>query len=330
MEEILPRLYRVVVPLPENPPKEINSYILTSGDRNLIVDTGMNRPECQEVLERGLEAIGVDLARTDFMATHLHSDHQGLIPTLKRESSDAYMGERDAIQMKGGSGFGFAGGPMGEYAARSGFPSDELNTSLQEHPGHKYGPAGEVDYIHLRGDEVFKVGDYTLVSVSTPGHTDGHMCLYEPNRKLLLSGDHVLGDITPNIQAWSDESDPLDMYLESLKKVLELDVELCLPGHRSFITDFSGRIAELLEHHRVRANEVLDVLKDRAKTAYQTAAGMSWRIRARSWEDFPVMQKWFATGEAIAHLLYLERKGLARREERNGQIFYAAEGRARL
>ena len=120
------------------------------------------------------------------------------------------------------------------------------------------------------------------------------------------------------------------MYLESLKKVLELDVELCLPGHRSFITDFSGRIAELLEHHRDRANEVLDVLKDRAKTAYQTAAGMSWRIRARSWEEFPVMQKWFATGEAIAHLRYLERKGLARREERNGQIFYAAEGRARL
>ena len=252
MEEVLPRLYRVVVPLPDNPLKEINSYILTSNDRNLIIDTGMNRPECREALERGLAAIGVDLARTDFMATHLHSDHQGLIPTLKSESSDAYMGERDALQMKGGSGLGFAGGPMGEYAARSGFSEEELNTSLQEHPGHKYGPAGEVDYIHLRGDEILEVGDYRLVSVSTPGHTDGHMCLYEPEKRLLFSGDHVLGDITPNIQAWSDENDPLDMYLKSLEKVVGLDVELCLPGHRSFITDFSGRVAELLDHHRVR------------------------------------------------------------------------------
>ncbi len=66
IEEISPRLYRVVVPLPDNPLKEINSYILTSNDRNLIIDTGMNRPECRETLEAGLDRIGVDLERTDF------------------------------------------------------------------------------------------------------------------------------------------------------------------------------------------------------------------------------------------------------------------------
>ena len=61
-------------------------------------------------------------------------------------------------------------------------------------------------------------------------------------------------------------------------------------------------MTELIEHHRIRANEVLDVLNAGARNSYQTAAGMSWRIRARSWDDFPIMQKWFATGEAIAHL----------------------------
>ncbi|MEE9279693.1 MAG: MBL fold metallo-hydrolase [Myxococcota bacterium] len=331
MEEILPRLYRIVVPLPQNPLKEINSYIFTSDDRNLIVDTGMNRIECSEVLEAGLAEIGVDLERTDFIATHLHSDHQGLIPTLKRAGSAAYMGELDAVQMASGSEFGSSRSPMGTYARRSGFPADELEASLRDHPGYRYGPGADVDYIPLRGDEEFKVGDYTLVAVATPGHTYGHMCLYEPHKKMLLSGDHVLGDITPNIQAWSDDQDPLAQYVESLEQVTKLEVELCLPGHRSLIRDFPGRVAELIEHHRLRANEVLDVLEGGGqKDAYQTASEMSWRIRARSWADFPVMQKWFAVGEAIAHLRYLEGHGLVDREERDGQIFYSTDGGRRL
>jgi glyoxylase-like metal-dependent hydrolase (beta-lactamase superfamily II) len=73
IEKVLPGLHRVVVPLPGNPLKEINSYVLTSGDRNPIIDTGMKRPECQEVLEAGLDEIGVDLERTDFISTHLHA-----------------------------------------------------------------------------------------------------------------------------------------------------------------------------------------------------------------------------------------------------------------
>ena len=80
----------------------------------------------------------------------------------------------------------------------------------------------------------------------------------------------------------------------------------------------------------MRANEVLDVLDGGTKNSYQTAADMSWRIRAKSWDDFPVMQKWFATGEAIAHLRYLEGKGMVERDERDGQIFYSAESPARL
>lgn len=330
MEEILPHLYRVVVPLPENPLKEINSYILTSNDRNLIIDTGMNRIECREVLQAGLEEIGVDLDRTDFIATHLHADHQGLIPTLLREDCQVYMGESDAVGMKHSAEVGARRSPMGLYADRSGFPAAELEASIQNHPANKFAPDSSLDYIHLHGDEVFVVGEYTWVTMETPGHTDGHICLYEPKKKLFLSGDHVLGDITPHIQAWSDDHDPLDTYLDSLRKVVELDVELCLPGHRSLITDFRGRVIELIEHHRLRANEVLDVLNGGTKNSYQTAADMSWRIRAKSWDDFPIMQKWFATGEAIAHLRYLEGKGMVERDERDGQIFYSAESPARL
>jgi glyoxylase-like metal-dependent hydrolase (beta-lactamase superfamily II) len=330
MEEILPRLYRIVVPLPGNPLKEINSYVLTSDDRHLVIDTGMNRPECKEVLEPGLAELGVDLGKTDFIITHLHADHQGMVAGLIRNGSRAFMGEDDASRLKAGTTAHARRSPMGDYAAKSGFPDDELQSAMVNHPGLKYGPESVVDYQYIKEGDVFKVGDYTLEVVATPGHTYAHMCLYERDKKIFFSGDHVLGDITPNIQAWSDDIDPLDLYIKSLKRVYELDVELCLPGHRSFITDFKKRVLELIEHHRIRANEVIFILEKESQTAYQTASKMTWDIDAKSWNDFPVMQKWFATAEAIAHLIYLENKDLVQRKIRDGLIFFLTDGKRKL
>lgn len=330
MEEILEGLHRVVVPLTGNPLREINSYVLTSRGRNLVIDTGMNRPDCREVLEAGLEALGVDLSRTDFIATHLHADHAGLISTLLRKGSRAFMGELDAEPLRIDFAKWLENNPVAEYAARSGFPAGELQTSLQNHPGAKYSGRISVEYVPLRGGEIFEVGAYRLQVIATPGHTNGHISLYEPSKRIFISGDHVLGDITPNIQAWTDDQDPLAVYLSSLEKVDELDVELCLPGHRSLIHDFSKRIAELVEHHRVRANEVISILAEGPRTAYETASAMSWDIVASSWEEFPVLQRWFATGEAIAHLRYLEGKGLVGRELVKGQFFYSSDGKSRL
>ncbi|MBD3646522.1 MAG: MBL fold metallo-hydrolase, partial [Pseudomonadales bacterium] len=259
-EEILPGLYRVVVPLPGNPLKEVNSWIFTSPERNLVIDTGMNRPECQEVLEAGFREIGIDPERTDFLATHLHADHQGLISTMMGEGSRAYMGELDTPVFRNGGNTWSADGFMGNFAARSGFPTGDLEASMQNHPGFKYSSARTVDYIPLKEGDVLEVGDYRLEVLHTAGHTDGHICLYDRDKRLLISGDHVLGDITPNIATWSAEDDPLASYLTSLQRVDGLAVDLCLPGHRSLIQDFHGRVAEIIEHHRLRANEVLDIL----------------------------------------------------------------------
>ena len=212
---------------------------------------------------------------------------------------------------------------MGNYGARSGFPAADLEASMQNHPGFKYSSRSGVDYIELNEGDGFVVGDYDLEVIHTPGHTSGHVCLYERNKRIFFSGDHVLGDITPNIATWSDEGDPLADYLASLEKVSSLNVDLCLPGHRTPINDFGKRIDQLIEHHRERAAEVLDILTAGPRSAYDTAGKMTWSIRARSWEDFPVMQRWFATGEAIAHLRYLEGKGLVKHREDDGQILFS-------
>ena len=240
------------------------------------------------------------------------------------------MGELDAEPMRVDFSKWLENSPVADYASRSGFPAEELRASLQNHPGNKYGAGITVDYIPLAGGETFEVGDYSLEIVPTPGHTNGHISVYEPNKKIFFSGDHVLGDITPNIQAWADDQDPLAVYLSSLEKVDELDVELCLPGHRRLIDDFGKRIAELVEHHRERANEAISILKSGRRTAYQIASQMSWDIVAPSWDEFPILQRWFATGEAIAHLTYLEGKGLIQRLVVDGQILYSTDGKSRL
>ena len=149
------------------------------------------------------------------------------------------------------------------------------------------------------------------------------MCLYEPNKKILIAGDHILNDITPNISSWSDKENPLNEYLASLDKVYKLDIELVLPGHRGIFRDCKGRIRELKYHHQMRAHEVLTILEKGGKSAFQVASQMTWDMTYDSWDLFPVSQKWFATGEAIAHLVYLEKKGVIRREMVEQKIIFS-------
>jgi glyoxylase-like metal-dependent hydrolase (beta-lactamase superfamily II) len=137
----------------------------------------------------------------------------------------------------------------------------------------------------------------------------GHICLYDQDKKILLAGDHILIDITPNIQCWSDTANPLKYYLASLDKVGKLDIDLVLPGHRRLIDNPKARIEELKKHHARRLDEVLTILKEGPMSAFQTASHMSWDIDCKNWDHFPVAQKWFATGEAISHLRYLEQDG---------------------
>jgi glyoxylase-like metal-dependent hydrolase (beta-lactamase superfamily II) len=204
------------------------------------------------------------------------------------------------------------------YAGANGFPADELKAALDRHPGNKYGTDWIPELKVLEDGDAIDVGDYHFKCVATPGHTMGHICLYEPNKKILVAGDHILIDITPNIQCWSDTQNPLKHYIESLDKVAKLDIDLVLPGHRRLIEDHHSRIDELKEHHKNRLNEVLDILKKPDQHSYQVASQMSWDIKAESWDHFPVAQKWFATGEALSHLRLLEEEGKIHREIKGG------------
>jgi glyoxylase-like metal-dependent hydrolase (beta-lactamase superfamily II) len=322
VEEKLPGIYVIKVPLPGNPLKTLNSYYIRGGDRSLLVDTGFNREECRTALFKGLESLGVSLVKTDIIITHLHADHCGLVTAVASDKNTVYCSEVDSKRINWSLSQNF----WEEYFAffgSYGFPVRDFSTALFKHPAQKYNLDREHDFSIVREGDVLEAGDYRLVIVETPGHTPGHICLYEPDKKILFSGDHILGNITPNITMfYKGPPDPLDQYLQSLDKVDRLDIDLVLPGHRQVIKDVHQRIAELKRHYENRLIEVLVILGDRVMSTFQVASGIKWDLTYTSWDQFPMEQMLFATGEAISYLEHLRHQQKVRRFEHDGHLLF--------
>lgn len=321
-EEILPNLFRLQIPLPESPLRYLNSYVILDDNRSMIIDTGFNRQECLDAMMVGLQKIGVDLKCSDIFITHLHADHFGLAAKLATDSTLIYFSRPEKELMESWEGFD----AMIAYAVKNGFPEKDLRLAMDQHPGAKYGSDWIPEMELLDDEDVILVGNYYFKCITTPGHTMGHICLYEPHKKILVAGDHILIDITPNIQCWSDMQNPLKDYLASLDKVAELPVDLVLPGHRRLIRNHDTKISELKQNHVRRLEEVLTILAKAPLTAFQVASRMIWDIKADSWDQFPVVQKWFATGEAISHLRYLEAYGKVIRKDGKKINLYSLTG----
>ena len=312
IEEIRNNLFRIEIPLPKSPLRFLNSYVIKGENRNLIIDTGLNMKPCLDAMHNGLDELKVDLEKTDLFITHLHADHFGLVGKLATENTKVYFNRPDSEIVESWDGWD----AMIAYGGQNGFPKDELQSALSSHPGHKFGSEWTPELSILQEGDKIDVGDYHFTCVETPGHSMGHMCLYESSKKLFVAGDHILIDITPNIQCWSDSQNPLSDYLDSLDKVNKLEIELVLPGHRRLIEDYKSRIQELKDHHHKRLDEIISILGSDAMSAYEVASKMSWDINCDSWEEFPMAQKWFATGEAISHVRLLEEnKSLTRNSD---------------
>ncbi|NLY83319.1 MAG: MBL fold metallo-hydrolase [Acholeplasmataceae bacterium] len=318
-EQLYPNIYRLRIPLPKNPLKELNCYVIAGKERSLIIDTGFNRPECEEALLGGIAELGIALDRTDVLLTHRHSDHTGLAHLLEERGARVFAGraEQEAIRKMAG---GEAWVNMNEKARLLGL--EEYGITVDDHPGYRYRPLPLADCRPLAEGDRLSYGGYDFEVVDIPGHTPGHIGLYEAEHKLFFCGDHILFTITPNITFWDFRQDSLAQYFASLRKVAALPIELLFTAHRELVSNHLARIEELLQHHEKRLAEVMAIMAQGEQTASRTAAQMHWDIRARSWEDFPKAQKWFATGEAAAHLEYLVNQGRLQRRTADGIMYY--------
>ena len=301
-----PDVFKLFVPLPDNPLQNLNCFVVKCGKRNLIIDTGFNRPECLEAVMTGLAELEIDIRDCDLYLTHLHSDHVGLAATIMPKTSTIYMGETDYDYLMT-SVMGSHWEDTDIAFLSHGFPADRLIELHTTNPARAFCVAGPFDAVKLKDGDRFTVGDYEFKSILVPGHTPGNTCLFYEKKNLMFLGDHVLFNITPNITAWFGVSDSLSNYIESLKKIREYKMVTALPAHRkTWGIDVYDRIDQLMAHHKARLLDTEKVVKMIPNsTAYEIAAYMKWQMRGKNWEEFPISQRWFAVGETIAHLDYL-------------------------
>ncbi|WP_202318430.1 MBL fold metallo-hydrolase [Archaeoglobus neptunius] len=319
IEKIADGIYRIEIPLPRNPLKYTNSYLIGRFDGFLLVDTGMNRKECREALYTALRSLQIDFSKLSVFITHLHADHIGLAGEVGGEVFFSKT-ESEIVRKMLDDPSGYWETILETYIA-NGFPEREAKKMLRLHPGIRYTSMEKIEFSEVVDGDEIDVGGYLLKCIETPGHSPAHMCLYDEEGKLFFSGDHVLIDITPNITWWPFLDNSLGSYLESLEKVYNLDVNLVLPGHRRLWYDLRKRIDEIRRHHRARLVETLAAL-DRPKTAWEIAPSITWDLVYTDWEEVHVVQKWFAVGETIAHLEYLQKEGLVERDVENGLVKY--------
>jgi glyoxylase-like metal-dependent hydrolase (beta-lactamase superfamily II) len=210
---------------------------------------------------------------------------------------------------------------------KQGVSITELENMVRSHPAKAYNIGKLVEFTIAGEGDVLKYGRFKLRVISVPGHSPGQIALYDDREKIFFAGDHILGNITPNISVWGRHFDYLGQYLRSLDKVARMDIALTLPGHRLVVKDTTGRIAELKKHHADRLNEVRAIVKkaDRPLTAYAVATQMRWSLKYKGWHEFPPPQRWFATGEAATHLFHLKELGELNMEDTGTLCVYSCK-----
>jgi len=284
------------------PLAEVKVHLVELDDGYLLVDTGWNTPESFAALESGLAERGVGWRdiRT-VVVTHLHPDHAGNVQAVLDRSGARYLMHRvDAENLALVAAAGRS--PFFDEAWRlAGVPIEvqqKLDQRMREY--RRSFPARPPDW-PLEGGERLAVKGGTLEVVWTPGHSAGHICLYSPEHRYLIAGDHLLEFITPNI-GWRPGEDMLARFLDSLEGVEQLAIECVIPSHGEAFGNPGAWIAHARTHHQTRCDKIMTQLGGEALTVHQLVERM-WNRR------LGLMDHNFAVLEILAHVEYLRRRG---------------------
>jgi glyoxylase-like metal-dependent hydrolase (beta-lactamase superfamily II) len=310
VEKVTSGIWSIPVPIPDSPLRYVLSYLIEHDSGFVMVDTGWNHPESWRVLQAGLAECEIPMtAITAVVITHVHPDHHGLSAKVAAESG-AWIGmhEREADFLTVNiNRVGMAVNRMGGYLDWTGAPPDHL-AQMSERRENRPGPMAMPDRLIAHGDRI-DVPGVALRAIWTPGHSPGHLCFYDETRDLLLTGDHVLPRITPNISSYERTSTALADYLQSLQSLQGMQPAEVLPAHEYRFADLDSRLADLAGHHAERLAEIAAVLKpDDGQSAWEIAAQVTW---SRPWSQISGFPRQAALGEVVAHLQHLMADGQA-------------------
>jgi glyoxylase-like metal-dependent hydrolase (beta-lactamase superfamily II) len=306
-DRVLPGLWRLRLPLPWPGVPHGNAFAVAAGDGVVLVDTGIHEPGAMRQLERALDQAGLSLEHIRLVVcTHAHSDHYGLAgPILEAAGCELWMHPNHAHMTRAADDPDRMLERRLEVARQSGVPAQALAQYENSRRGQGIGVAEVVppDHDLVNGVEIeTDLGTWQVHE--TPGHAPSHVVLHQPERGLLLSGDHILGRVSLYYD-YGYTPDPAGEFLQSLDVVDGLDVQLVLSGHGRPVRDAPA----LVEANRRAVNERVD----RVRRAIAAGPRTPFEIvpilvgeEARS----QMMVSW-GLSEVLCYLTHLERLGEA-------------------
>jgi glyoxylase-like metal-dependent hydrolase (beta-lactamase superfamily II) len=308
-ERVVPGVWRLRLPLPWPGVPHCNAWALAAGDGIVLVDCGMDTPGSMRHLERALEQVGLRLEHVRLLVcTHAHVDHCGQAAAVQERTGCPLWIHPDHAHLTA-----LADDPEAalarrvEIARQSGVPEAPLRAWAEGRRGTGTGLSGPLAPDRDLVGGVFVGTDLGPWQVlETPGHAPSHVVLHQPQHRLLLSGDHVLGRISLFFDhGWTP--DPVAQFLDSLDRVDGLDVRLSLSGHGRPFTDLRGH---------VRGNRALVAERLDAVTAALRARGdaTAFDLLPPIYGDLlmPATAAWLLT-KMLCYLEHLEGRGRARR-----------------
>lgn len=321
-ERVLKGLWRLRLPLPWPGVPHVNAWAIAASGGTVLIDTGMHEEGSLRELERALDQVGLELEQVRLVAcTHAHSDHWGqAAPICERAGCELWMHPNHAHATTVATDPDAALARRIEVGRQCGVPEAALARYAER---AKELPSGIARVVEPNRALVTGVQIDTdlgrFEAIETPGHAPSHVCLYEPERRLLISGDHLLGRISLFFDyGWTP--DPVGEFLDSLARVARLDARLCLSGHGRPFLDIPGHIEGNRRLVRRRLDAVMAALDGNPPAAGGAGGSRSVVELVPEVYGEPLTElngSWLLQ-ETLCYLTHLERRGLVRRESEDG------------
>ena len=309
-----PDVFEVRVPFENISTNDTNCYIVRDGDDALVVDTGAPSDEGFAILDAALADLGVDRTRTAFFLTHLHLDHAGLVDRIALPGARLYVSPVDFEAVRASRAASSYDSARRAFVAEGVSPSDASGYARYAVEPRLFDASRLTLVPSCEGDAI-DVGRYRFRVVETPGHTPGHLSLYEPQSRILFSGDHVLFVISPSIALFPNGADGLQAYLDSLDKVRRLACRRLFVSHGEPRDDFEARIDWLASHHLERLDETRAIVRENpGLTGEEVIRAIRWNVPFDTWEAISFVQRWCIVTEGLVILNHLVDRRAIRRE----------------